>query len=61
MPERNLSSYVWSEGLGDVPQNAVWTPINQKVGNREGGLHMKAKGHTPGVQRSILLFFCFNN
>lgn len=48
--ERDLSSYIWSEGQQDIPMSRAWLRVNQKTLSEGGSLMMKARAYTPAVQ-----------
>ncbi|XP_069511203.1 conserved oligomeric Golgi complex subunit 1 isoform X1 [Ambystoma mexicanum] len=48
--EYNLPSFLWSEGLNDLPPDAAWISVASRGQCAKSGLSMKANALTPCVQ-----------
>ncbi|XP_064649759.1 conserved oligomeric Golgi complex subunit 1-like [Lineus longissimus] len=50
MHDQDLSTYIWFEGAGDIPNGSAWIPVHSKTLSEGGGLMMKAKAYTSTIQ-----------
>ncbi|KAK7076327.1 hypothetical protein SK128_000859 [Halocaridina rubra] len=50
LEEGDISNFVWSESVGDLPERVGWTSATSRNVSQAGGLYYKTRGYTSRLQ-----------